>query len=174
MNDLNFEVEAALFGSSAIPRADYEQWIRGDLRTRARVYALTELHWSRIHPEPSGPIHCRFMADYLIECVLQNPEGDDYVHTGFEAAYEIAAWLKHLATIPDGLIVLADVADRLANSYKVADETTRNRIQTGALEHALESPSVRPFFDSRGIDPILRHAYEEALAWGLAHTEEDG
>ena len=172
--DLSAEVEVALSGSGTIPRADYQRWIRGNLRTRARVYALTASHWSRIHPEPSGAQHCQFMADYLIECLLQNPEVDDFLHSGFEAAYEIAAWLKHLAKTPDGRTVLAEVAGRLAVACKAADSTTRNRIETGVLEHALESQAVRPFFDSWGTDPILRDAHEHALAWGIAHTEEAG
>jgi hypothetical protein len=174
MMNLSAEVEVALAGTATIPMTDYERWIRGDLRTRARVYALTASHWSRIHPEPSGEQHCRFMADYLIECLLQNPEGDDFLHGGFDAAHEIAAWLKHLVKTPGGKAVLAEVAGRLALAYKDADPITRNRIETGALEHALESRAVRPFFDSWGTDPILRDAHEQALAWGLAHTEQAG
>src|SRR4030095_7965116 len=100
----------ALAGTATIPMTDYERWIRGDLRTRARVYALTASHWSRIHPEPSGEQHCRFRADYLIECPLQNPEGDDFLHGGFDASHEIAAWLKHLVKTPGGKAVLAEVA----------------------------------------------------------------
>jgi hypothetical protein len=174
MINLSAEVEVALAGTATIPRTEYERWIRGDLRTRARVYALTASHWSRIHPEPSGEQHCRFMADYLIECLLQNPEGDDFLHSGFDAADEIAAWLKHLVKTPDGKAVLTEVAGCLAVAYKAADPTIRNRIETGALEHALESRAVRPFFDSWGTDPILRHAHEHALAWGLAHTDQVG
>jgi hypothetical protein len=172
--DLSPEVESALSGTGTIPRAIYERWIRGDLRTRARVYALTASQWSRIHPEPAEAEHCRFMADYLLECLLQNPEGDDFLHRGFEAASEMAAWLKHLAKIPDGNVVLTDVASRLAVAYTAADSTTRNRIETGTLEHALESPAVRRFFDSWATDPILRDAYEHALVWGVAHTEDAG
>jgi hypothetical protein len=104
-------------------------------------------------------------SDYLIECLLRNPEGDDFLHSGFEAGYEIAAWLKHLVKTPDGKAVLTEVAGRLALAYKAADPTTRNRIETGALEHALESRAVRPFFDSWGSDPILRDAHEHALGW---------
>lgn len=174
MMSLSAEVENALSGTGTIPRAEYERWIRGDLRTRARVYALTASHWSRIHPEPEGVEHRRFMADYLIECLVQNPEADDFLHSGFDAAHEIAAWLKHLVKSPDGRAVLTELAGRLAVEYKAADPTTRNRIETGALEHALESRAVRPFFDSWGTDPILRDAHEHALAWGLAHTEQAG
>jgi len=172
--NLSNEVEVALSGTDPIPRAEYERWIRGDLRTRARVYALTASHWSRIHPEPFPAEHCRFMADYLIECLLRDEQGDDFVHSGFEAGHEIAAWLKYLVKTSDGRAVLTEVAARLADSYKAADPTTRNRIETGALEHALESRAVRPFFDEWGADPILRDAHEHALAWGMAHTEPAG
>jgi len=166
------EVEEALAGTGTIPKADYERWAQGDLPTRARVYALTASHWSRIHPEPSGRDHCRFMADYLIECLLQNREGDAFLHSGFEAAHELAAWLKHLAKTTGWDSVISEVAQRLAEAYKAADETTRNRIETGALEHALGSRAVRPYFDSWGTDPVLRDAHEHALAWGLAHQEK--
>ena len=173
--NLSDEVEVALSGTGTVARREYERWIRGDLRTRARVYALTASHWSRIHPEPSGLQQCRFMADYLIDCLLLNPEGDeDFLHSGFEAGYELAGWLKHLVKTSDGRAVLREVADRLAEAYKAADPTTRNRIETGALEHALESRAVRPFFDAWGTDPTLRDAHEHALAWGMAHTEQAG
>ena len=175
MMNLSDEVEVALSGTGTIARAEYQRWIRGDLRTRARVYAFTASQWSRIQPEPSGTEHCRFMADYLIECLLQNPEGDDdFLHSGFEAGYEIAAWLKHLVTTSDGRTAISEIEGRLAAAYKAADPTTRNRIETGVLEHALESRAVRPFFDKWGTDPTLREAHEHALAWGMAHTEHNG
>jgi len=174
MTNLRTEVEVALTGSNIVPRVQYQRWIRSDLATRARVYALTASHWSRIQPEPSRDEHCGFMAEYLIECLLQNPEGDDFIHSGFEAGYEIAAWLKHLVKSVDGRVVVGDMASRLADAYRSADVSTRNRIETGALEHALESRAVRPFFDLWATDPILREAHEHALAWGMDHTEDAG
>ena len=139
--------------------------------SRARVYTLTATQWSRIHPEPSAAEHCRFMADYLIECILQNPGHDGFLHTGFQAGYEMAAWLKHVAKTSNGNAVLTEVASRLAVAYKGADPTTRNRIESSALEHALESRAIRPFFAAWATDPTLRDAHEHALAWGMAHTE---
>jgi len=144
---MNFstEVEVVISGTGPISRSQYDRWILGDLSTRARVYALTSSHWSRIRPEPTGAQHCRFMADYLIECLIRDPEGDDFVHGGFEAAREIAAWLKHLAKTGAGSAVVAEVAGRLAIEYKAADAITRNRIETGALEHALNREWFGPF-----------------------------
>jgi hypothetical protein len=113
------------------------------------------------------------MADYLIECLLQNPEGDDFLQSGFAAGYELAAWLKHLAKTSEGRAVLTDVASRLAVAYKAADPTTRNRIETGALEHALESRAVRPFFAAWGTDPTLRDAHEHEAYFGPKEDPDD-
>ena len=168
--DLSAEVETAISEAGTIAKSDYVRWSRqGDLATRARVYALAASHWSRIQPAPQMAEHCAFMADYLVECLLMNPPGDDFVHGGFEAGYEIAAWLKHLANDADGKAVVADVARRLATAYKTSDAKTRNRIETGALEHALEAPKVRPFFSFWASDPVLMEAYGPARRWGLAH-----
>jgi len=115
------------------------------------------------------------MPDYLIECLTHHPKGgDDFVHRGSEAGYEIAAWLKHLVNAADGEAVVIEVAARLADAYRAADPTTRKRIETSALEHALESPAVRPFFAAWRTDPVLSEAHRHALAWGMAHTEQAG
>jgi hypothetical protein len=70
--------------------------------------------------------------------------------------------------------VVAEVAARLAIEYKAADAITCNRIETGTLEHALESSVVQAFFDAWRTDPILRDAHEHAVAWGMAHPDEAG
>ena len=173
--DFSKEVEATVNSTGEISKSDYVRWSkRGNLATRGRVYALAASQWSRIQPEPQMSEHCAFMADYLLECLLTNPPADDYLHSGFDAAHELAAWLKHLAKDDAGRGIVADVAHRLATAYRASDARTRNRIETGALEHALESPRVRPFFSAWEADPILREAYGPALQWGLAHSEETG
>jgi hypothetical protein len=171
--DFSAEVEAALSGAQAVPKADYDRWIRGDLATRARVYRLTATAWHRITPEPGMREHCTFMAGYLTECITRDPAADGFLHGGFEAARELAAWLKHLGGLPEAAGVIDDVARRLAVSWKDGDPATRNRIETGALEHILESPRLRPHFRTWAKDRHLRSAYEPALAWGLAHPERD-
>ena len=93
---------------------------------------------------------------------------------GFEAGREIAVWLKHLAAIPAAIAVIENMAARLALAYRAADASTRDRIETSTLEHLLESPRLRPFFRSWSADPVLREAYQPALEWGLAHSEDAG
>lgn len=53
MTNLTAEVEVALAGTATIPRTEYEGWIRGDHRTRARVYAHA-LAWGLAHSEDAG------------------------------------------------------------------------------------------------------------------------
>lgn len=173
--DFSSEIEAAINSPGDINQADYRRWVeQGDLASRARVYALALSHWSRIQPAPQVSEYWAFATDYLLETLVADSQGElDYIHSGFEAAHELAAWLKHIVKEPEGEAVVADVAHRLAAAYRASDQTTRNRIETGALEHALESRRVRPFFDAWAADPVLREAYEPALQWGLAHAEID-
>jgi hypothetical protein len=169
----NAEIEAAILGSDIIAKADYLRWIgEGDLDTRARVYCLTESAWVRIRPEPGMAEHCGFMLDYLLECMLENPTPDDFLHSGFEAAHEFSVWLKHLSTHSAAQGVILEAVSRLGAAYKEADATGRNRIETGALEHLLESPKLRVMFISWATDPLLREAYGLAFEWGLAHSED--
>jgi hypothetical protein len=172
MTDFLDQVDAAFVGAGMIEKSDLLRWMRlGDLATRARVYALTASARSRIQPEPTMYEQCDFMADYLLECLATNPENGDLVHSGFEAGYTLAAWLKHLVTVPDAAPIVSAVATRLEHLYRRADEETRNRIETGALEHILEEPRLRSYFSHWEEDPILREAHKPALAWGLAHSE---
>ena len=112
---------------------------------------------------------CSFMETYLFQCLLQNPDSEDYLHSGFEAAWELAAWLKHLEGIEGTEGFIAGVVQKLTEAYRAADEITRNRIETGAVEHILESRTLRKYFASWEADPVLGQAYELCLEWGKAH-----
>ena len=47
-------------------------------------------------------------------------QSGDYIHSGFEAAWELAAWLKHLVRIEGTSSIIASVAHKLRETY-VAD-----------------------------------------------------
>jgi len=117
---------------------------------------------------------CGFMAEYLLRCIGADRKDDDVVHTGLEAGRELAAWLTHLVRRPDTRLMIADVTTRLRDLFRSSDAATRFRIETATLEHALEIPALRPFFESWGTDPVLRDAFEAALAWGEAHENSAG
>jgi len=98
---------------------------------------------------------CNLIKDYLLRCLAENPEAGDYVHSGYEAAWELAGWLKHLENLD------TDAEHR----------DGRERITDGFLEHVFERPSLRRFFDGWRGDPELGEAYSLASEWGDAHLE---
>lgn len=164
------EVEAALAASTAVAKSEYLRWARSDdLAVKARAYRLSATGWERIRPEPTEDEQCDFMAGYLLRCLLEDPAGDDFVHSGLAAGYELASWLKHLCGIRGAERHIRRTSAALADAFKSADAPARRRIETGALEHILEEPALRPFFALWASDPALAEAYRHALAWGEAH-----
>src|SRR5713226_4791810 len=134
-----------------------------DLETRALVYELTDRHWSRISPELSMNEQCSFMSRYLLDCLAANRQDEEHVHSGFEAAWELASWLKHLRTLEGTEKVIERVVRDLELLYRRSDPETRNRIETGAVEHVLEDRKLRKFFSNWQDDSELRSAYEHCL-----------
>jgi hypothetical protein len=177
MTGVNYrrEVEDALASAGEIPKSIYLRWaLEGDLATQARAYRLSAKAWQRIQPEPSMDEQCGFMASYLLACLELDPPADDWTHSGFEAGHELSAWLKHLCQEPSTAGVIAAIATRLENLYRSADAPAQNRIETGALEHILESPALRSYFKHWQDDAELRDAHGLALEWGIAHSDGAG
>jgi hypothetical protein len=153
-----------------IPKSQVLAWMNDrDLRTRGAVYYLTDEVWDRITPALSMSEQCLFMENYLLDCLILDPESADYVHGGFQAAWELAAWLKHLEPLEGGHDVIERVVSHLTAAYLVADDLTRNRIETGAVEHILESQPLRRFFASWVGHPVLDEPYKQCLEWAEAH-----
>ena len=150
----------------SVARDDVRRWIdSGDLLTWAAVYALTHAH-----PELLGDEHVDFSRRYLLRCIEENPPGGDYLHGGYEAAWELAACLKQWrANGGRPAKTLRGIALDLDKIYRRGDHPTRNRILCGVLEHAFEDPAVRPFFVDWERDEELREVYRLALEWGAAH-----
>ena len=145
-------------------------WMRSeDLRTRAEAYVVTGRAWSRILPELEAEQQCPFMAEYLLECLRRDVRDDDYVHNGFEAAWELAAWIKHMVTLPEGAEYVRQTVKALESAFRSGDEGLRNRIHVGVLEHALESRVARPYFASWASSSELSEIFAQALEWAEAH-----
>jgi hypothetical protein len=161
------EVEAALAGTTPVAKTDYMRWAGSrDLAIQARAYRLSATAWDRITPSPTGDEQCGFMARYLLRCLVENPQDDDFIHAGFSAGHELAAWLKHLSAIGDMERHIRRVSDGLATAVRHGDAVTRHRIETAVLEHVLEAPELRPFFETWASDPLLAEVHRHALAWG--------
>jgi len=172
MNDLTLEVLEAEQSASPIPRELVLRWMADpDLETRALVYRLTRKGWSRITPELNADEQCSFMARYLLDCMNTDPRGEENIHSGFEAAWEFASWLKHLRTLQGMEQVIARAVRDLEQLYLRSDPRTRNRIETGAVEHILEDKALRKYFAHWRDDPELHTGYDLCVSWGKAHKQ---
>jgi len=162
------EVVRYLDSNEPIGRDDVRRWIdSGDLLTWSAVFTVI-----RLHPELLGDEEIDFMRRYLLRCIEENPPSGDYLHGGYEAAWELAACLKHWRSKGGRAVkALRGVALDLEKSYRRGDDATKNRIVCGVLEHAFEDPALRPYFANWERNEELREPYRLALEWGSAHEE---
>lgn len=161
------EVLRALAAGDSPSPEDIRRWIdSGDLLTWSAVYALLE----RPSPHVSAEEAADFMRRYLIRCIEENPSPGDYLHGGYEAAWELAAALKEWRRLGGRLAsAIRGIAVELERLYRRGDPATKNRVLCGVLEHAFEDTALRPFFANWDRDPDLREAYSLAMEWGAAH-----
>ena len=89
----------------------------------------------------------------------------------YEAAESLHVWFRHLAGMEGASDVLTAAANGLMKLYLESGEGVRTAIETGFLEHALETAALRPYFEQWGSDPRLQPAWKRALEWGDAHPD---
>jgi hypothetical protein len=80
-------------------------------------------------------------------------------------------WLRHLIEIGNSSAILAGAASAVTQLFLESDEGVRYTIETGFLEHALETAALRPYFEHWAADPRLQSAWHPALEWGEAHPD---
>lgn len=166
-------IHALCATEETISRDDVRKWMASDdLETLAAVYQLTEVAFARIQPELDFAETTAHVRRYLLRCIDENPPADDYVHAGFEAAWQLAACLKLWCKLDGAAPVLRAASAELKALYRRADETAKNRILCGVLEHALEDPDLRPHFGDWQRARDLREAHKLATEWGVAHERE--
>jgi hypothetical protein len=163
------DVVRVLTSGEAVSREDIRKWIdSGDLLTWSAVYALLELPSTQFPAEEAA----EFMRRYLIRCIEENPSPGDYIHGGYEAAWELAAALKEWRRRGGRIAAsIRGIAVELEKLYRRGDPATRNRVLCGVLEHAFEEAALRPYFANWDRDAELREAYNLAMDWGAAHEE---
>lgn len=169
------EIIALIKSQEQIPKQKIIDWIaQGETRTLGALYVLTDVGWERIQPALTMQEQCSFMLKYLMECLDANPVDtgdDDYLHSGFEAAWEIAAWMKHLQHMAEAAPILKAITADLEALYRRGDYALRRLIITGALEHIFENKRLVELFDYWRDDSELKPAYDAALEWGKAHSD---
>jgi hypothetical protein len=175
VSESNDDIDAALSSDGPIPRERALVWIAGtadsDLSTLSKLYALTDKGYYRIQPELGMEPTCALIRRYLLACIRENVTDNEEIESRYEAATSLHVWFRHLLGIEGASAVLAESAKAVTTVYLESGEDVRGAIETGFLEHALETCALRPYFEHWASDPRLRSAWDRALAWGKAHPD---
>lgn len=166
-------IDTALSGDGPIPREEVLSWINdaadSDLPTLSKLYRLTGQGYYRIQPELGRGPTCALIQRYLLGCLRDGVTDNDDIQERYEAAATLHVWFRHLVGMDGSFEVLTAAANGLMKLYLESGEEVRVAIETGFLEHALETVTLRPYFQQWGSDPRLEPAWKRALAWGDAH-----
>lgn len=142
-----------------------------DLDLRGRLLEFVRENRARIVPVPNDDWMCGELVAYYLDCITQAVRDVEVLMPPWEAADALVRLFNWLLLVPaDGQERAVEFAIRLAERYREGSPEIQNRIETGFLEHALETPEARPIFDFWSRDPVLAERHSAALAWGLAHS----
>ena len=171
-----------------------EEWLRsnrvslGDVRRRlegatladrSRLLDFVRRNIGKIRPQPDPGWLYGQMSSYLLQCIIHgsddHPDGRDAsAHSPFEAAHELVVWFNWYISVEElDPKTIQPSIDRIEAAFRDGDDRIRNCIETGFLEHVLETPGNRHYFAHWAHDPMLSESYTEALRWGVAHTKPE-
>jgi len=172
---MNFgaEIDAAVASQEVLSRSDVERWIEAtnDLPTLAKIYRITGEGYHRIKPELGKELECKSVQNYLLECIRQDVKDNDEIESRYEAASTLHGWLRQLLEGGDCDEVIRRTAHLVTELFLTSGDEIRNALETGFLEHALESQGLRPYFEHWSEDPRLKDTWDRALEWGIAHPD---
>jgi len=171
MSDFRQKIDDALVSEQGIPRQDVLSWIdrAHDLRTLSKLYRLTRERYYQIQPELGKEATCGLIQRYLLECIRENVNDDERIENRWAAAQSLHIWFCHLLENDDTSEILKRASDAITDLFLASGEDIRNAIETGFLEHALETEALRPYFEHWAADSRLSEAWNRALEWGKAH-----
>jgi len=170
--DSSATLDAALTSSGVIRREDVLAWLEqaSDLIALEKLYRLTDTGYARIQPELGKEVTCGLIRRFLLECIRLDAGNDESIPSRFEAAGLLHQWYLNLLEAPEGASdVLTATSAAVTELFLAGDPKLQNAIETGFLEHALETEALRPYFAHWAADERLREAWEGALEWGNAH-----
>ena len=172
-NDFSAEIDTALLGDASIPRERVLRWIDAttDLSTLAKLYRLTDEGYYRIQPNLGRDASCALIQRYLLQCIREGVSDDDEIQERYEAAQSLHVWFCHLLETKDTSAVLTAAASAVTKLFLASGTDVRTAIETGFLEHVLETAALRPYFEHWSLDSNLKEAWERALEWGKAHPD---
>jgi hypothetical protein len=175
----NRDLDTALESKEPINRATVVAWIddASDLQTLAKLYRLTGEGYYRIQPELGKEAGCALIVRYLLGCIAENVvieeniEDDTEILERYEAAMMLHGWFRQIVGMNDSVQVLNAAAKSVTDMYLRSSQDVRVAIETGFLEHVLETAALRPYFEYWSRDERLKPAWDRAIKWADAHPD---
>ena len=175
MIEFDSDINAALSSDGPVPREKVLSWINAsadsDLSTLSKLYRLTGEGYYRIQPELGREPTCALIQRYLLGCIRVGVTDNEEIEERYEAAESLHVWFRHLLGMEGTSAILAGAANAVTNLYLESGEDVRDAIETGFLEHALETSALRPYFEHWASDHRLQSAWNRALEWGKTHPD---
>src|SRR5579871_3049851 len=171
--DYTHEIDAALASQGPIPKEKVLLWLESakDLSTLMKLYTLTGEGYYRIQPDLGKEAECGAVRDYLVECMRQDVIDSDQIQSRWEAARTLHLWLRQLLEMGDASDEIKKTAQAITELFVTSGADIQLAIEQGFLEHALESTSLRTYFDHWSKDETLRGTWERALEWADDHHD---
>ena len=170
--DLSNILDAVLTSSDVIRREDVLAWLEQAkaLVDLEKLYRLTDEGYARIQPELGKEVTCGIIRRFLLECIRLDAGNNKSIPGRFEAAGILHGWYLHLLKTPeDASDVLTNTSAAVTELFLEGDPKVQDAIETGFLEHVLETEALRPYLACWADDERLRKAWECAIEWGKAH-----
>lgn len=152
-----------------VAKAEVLEWMKySDIEVRGALYSkITNTECIKhIEPQLEFNDYFDFVVSYLEQCIKLDPDGD-WSDSRYLAGYELVAWINDFWRNKDQVprSKLAEVKDRLAELYAQGDEGVRKAVINAVLEHLFENRELAKYFKDWERDPVLGHAYRDALLW---------
>jgi len=166
-------LKSLLEANALIPAKLVEELMSSDDREDQAdaFYCLSE-RWGQIRPQREVWATAPFVLDFLIGTITDPParaQTDSNVLSHYEAAHTLVAILRNLSGHPEGTEPRRELVERITQTFLAGNESVRDCIETGFLEHALEHPDLRPMFERWKNHPEMREPHSRALEWGRSH-----
>lgn len=175
MSECDSEINAALSSEGPIPREKVLSWVAAsadsDLSTLSKLYRLTNEGYYRIQPDLGMEPTCALIQRYLLGCIREGLTDNQEIQERYDAAESLHVWFRQLLGMEGTSFVMSGAARAVTDLYLESGQDVRDAIETGFLEHALETAALRPYFQHWASDPRLQSAWDRALEWGKAHPD---
>jgi hypothetical protein len=80
-----------------------------------------------------------------LQCICENVTDDDEIEGRWKAAQSLHIWFCHLVQRDGSSEILQGAAKAVTDVFPAGNENIRNAIETGFLDHALETEALRPY-----------------------------